>query len=383
MSQPTIPQLTARHATLADLVEVLRGQHAAKLDVVTAARNLHAADGRLHVAGAAHELTLDGVTRTDARLLPTTAADNQIAKKLDIPPPYLRRVRENHLGLYDANVNGWLAHDPQRRFLVRGLASEGETGVMRALLSDQFRIVDNLDVLMSALDGIRQAGAQVDITSADLTETRMYVKVRSSEIAEYAPDLLANYTSPFSGARGADNPLVWAGFVISNSETGNGSFKISPQLTVEICNNGMTLTEHVLKEVHLGGRLPEGQIRWSEDTARVALDLVIKQARDAVATFLDREFVKARIAEITAAAGVEVTTPTETLEHVGKALRFTGEQQDTILNHFISGGDRTAGGVLHAVTSAAQLITNADAAYEMEAQGLRAMSLAAAHANRG
>jgi hypothetical protein len=155
---------------------VLRGQHAAKLDVVTAARNLHAAEGRLHVAGAAHELTLDGVTRTDARLLPTTAADNQIAKKLDIPPQYLRRVREHHLGLYDANVNGWLAHDPQRRFLVRGLAAgEGETGVMRALLSDQFRIVDNLDVLMSALDGIRQAGAQVDITSADLTETRMYV----------------------------------------------------------------------------------------------------------------------------------------------------------------------------------------------------------------
>jgi hypothetical protein len=132
MSQPTIPQLTARHATLSDLVDVLRGQHAAKLDVVTAARNLHAADGRLHVAGAAHELTLDGVTRTDARLLPTTAADNQIAKKLDIPPQYLRRVREHHLGLYDANVNGWLAHDPQRRFLVRGLAAgEGETGVMR------------------------------------------------------------------------------------------------------------------------------------------------------------------------------------------------------------------------------------------------------------
>jgi hypothetical protein len=47
-----------------------------------------------------------------------------------------------------------------------------------------------------------------------------------------------------------------AGFVVPNSETGNGSFKISPQLIVEICNNGMTLTEHVLKEVHL---LPRGR----------------------------------------------------------------------------------------------------------------------------
>ncbi|MEK6442998.1 hypothetical protein [Pseudonocardia sp. T1-2H] len=68
---------------------------------------------------------------------------------------------------------------------------------------------------------------------------------------------------------------------------------------------------------------------------------------------------------------------------MGKALRFTGEQQDASPDHLISGGDRTAGGVLHAVTSAAQLITDADATYEREAQGLRAMSLAAAHASRG
>jgi hypothetical protein len=54
--------------------------------------------------------------------------------------------------------------------------------------------------------------------------------------------------------RGADNPLVFAGFVISNSETGHGSFKITPQ----ICDNGLTLTQPSLTEVHLGGRLPTG-----------------------------------------------------------------------------------------------------------------------------
>ena len=66
---------------------------------------------------------------------------------------------------------------------------------------------------------------------------------------------------PFTGARGADNPLVFAGFVISNSETGHGSFKIIPQITVQICDNGLTLTQHALKEVHLGGRLATGQIQ--------------------------------------------------------------------------------------------------------------------------
>lgn len=381
-SQPSEPvPLTARATTLPDLVGILRSQHAAKVDVVTPAAQLRAERGLLRVADAQHTLSIDGVTRTDAVLAPTEAADAGIARKLDIPGPYLRRLRKHHLGLYDANVNGWLDHQPARRFLVRGLSTGPDRpGILRALLSDAFRILDNLDVLLSALDGIQRAGAQVDIAQADLTDTRMYLKVRSTAIAEAAPALLGDYVSPFTGARGADNPLVFAGFVISNSETGHGSFKITPQITVQICDNGLTLTQHALKEVHLGGRLATGQIRWAADTECAALDLVVKQTRDAVSAFLDRQFLQARVADIQARAGVRIDRPVATLEHVAKTLRFTTQQQETILAHFITGGDRTSGGVLQAVTSAAQTVTDADTAHEMEGVGIRAMELAAAYA---
>jgi hypothetical protein len=46
------------------------------------------------------------------------------------------------------------------------------------------------------------------------------------------------------------------------------------------------------------------------------------------------------------------------------------------LAHFIRGGDITAGGILHAVTSVAQSLPDADAAHEMEAAGLRALEIA-------
>ncbi len=295
--------LTARHADLPDLVEILRGQHAAKLDVVAPARDVHAEGGLLVVRGATEpRLTVDGVTAGDVWLRPTALADAQIADKLTIPITYLRRLRERKLDLYDANVNTWLADEPGRRFLARALVSDPAAGgdgggVLRALLSDSFKIVDNLDELMSALQGIRDAGAAVDITAADLTDARMYVKVRSREVAELAPELLRDYVSPFTGNRGADNPLVFAGFVISNSEVGHGSFSIAPQLTVQVCDNGMTLTRHVLREVHLGGRLRDGVIAWRDDTQAAALELVIKQTRDAVTAFLDRDFLRARLAE--------------------------------------------------------------------------------------
>jgi hypothetical protein len=48
------------------------------------------------------------------------------------------------------------------------------------------------------------------------------------------------------------------------------------------------------------------------------------------------------------------------------------------LAHFIRGGDLTAGGVLHAVTSTAQTLSDADAAHEMESQAVRALEIAAA-----
>lgn len=380
MMSTTEAMLTRRQASLPDMVDLLRQQHDARLDVVAPARDLRAVGGQLEVTGVGEpRLTMDGVTPAAQRFRITGTCDEGIAEKLEIPLPYLRRTREKDPGLYDHNVNTWLADQPDRRFLVRALRSTAEHGgIARALLSDKYRITDNLDVLLSVLAGVRASGLPVQVTQCDLTERRMYVKLRCEAVAVHAPALLANYQSPFNGRRGADNPVVFAGFLVSNSETGHGSFSITPQLTVQICDNGMTITRDALREVHLGARLDRGIVRWQHDTQDTQLELVSKQARDAVSTFLDRGYVQAKLHEIQTEAGVRVDDVEATLQHVGKQLRFTQEQQKTILEHFIDGGDRTAGGVLHAVTSTAQTIADADEAYDLERTGLAALSLAAA-----
>lgn len=370
----------ARNATLADLAELLRDQQGRKVDIVAPAAAIRARAAQLVVADTAPVLGPDGVTMTAGSYTPTDVCDQGIADKLGIPAAYLRRMRELKPGLYDANLNGWLDGD-DRRFLLRCLrpgTGDGAGGVARAFLSDGYKIIDHLDVLLAALDGVRQAGVPVQVAGCDLTDRRMYVRVVCEQVRVLAPALLAGYRSPFTGASGAENPVVFSGFMITNSETGCGAFSLVPRLVVQVCRNGMTITRDAMRAVHLGERLDDGVVTWSGNTHDKTLALITAKTTDAVTTFLDRSYVERAIRVVEADAGKPLADPQEAIRIVGQRLRFTDSQQTDILTHFIRGGDVTAGGVMHAVTSVAQTLPDADAAHEMESVALRALDIAAA-----
>lgn len=371
--------LTTRHADLGDLAALLREQQARKVDVVTPPSALRARGGMLVIAGTEPVLTDSGVDLADGIYRPTAACDEGISDKLGIDLRYLRKLRDQAIDLYDVNVNGWLDRsDPGRRFLVRCFRGQSGSGVARALLSDGYKRIDHLDVLTAILSGVERAGVPVQVAGCDLTERRMYVRLYAEQVVAHAPVLLQGYRSPFTGAEGAANPVVWGGLVITNSETGDGAAAITPRLVVEVCRNGYTITADAHRAVHLGGKLAEGVIDWSDDTQQRNLDLITAKARDAVARFLDSAYVQAVVTRIERDAGVPVERPQDTIALVSQQLRFTDEQQDAILSHFIRGGALTAGGVMHAVTSVAQTLDDADAAHDMESQALKVLQLAAA-----
>src|SRR6266702_8260170 len=74
-------------------------------------------------------------------------------------------LRADRPDRWDANVNGWLngndlaGYPPDgRKFLVRLFQAAGDgLGVARAVLSDSYNVIDNLDALMATLHGIRPA----------------------------------------------------------------------------------------------------------------------------------------------------------------------------------------------------------------------------------
>lgn len=77
-------------------------------------------------------------------------------------------------------------------------------------------------------------------------------------------------------------------------------------------------------------------------------------------------------------AGHPVADAAKAVEVVSGRLRYTDAQQAETLDHLINGGDLTAGGIMHAVTSAAQVQADGDAAWDLENTALDALSLAAA-----
>jgi hypothetical protein len=396
-------QLETRNATLQDLAKLLQDQQSSKVDMIVPMSNLVSQNGVITVLGSA-------VFDDGQKFNPTAIADGHLATKLDIPVQYLRRLRNERIDMYDANINGFTQGfgevvDPDTRSVMLRTFNnlDGDAGVLRALLSDRYGIIDNFDVLTAALSGIRDSGAEIDVVACDLTETRMTVKIIAPEIMVHAPKLLEGYRNPFgdggvydhsNGTKnfwgkgklpekwqkkyGVNSDGVCAGLIITNSETGGGSFSIAPYFTMLICTNGAMFTQDAFRKIHVGGKLAEGTIKWSEETERKSLELVTLQARDAVTTFLDPTYVEMKIDDLTESASKKIANPAEAIEVIAKQLAFTQTQRDGILDFFIKGGQVTAGGVMQAVTSYAQTIDNADVAYDLETQAIRALELAAA-----
>jgi hypothetical protein len=399
-------QTTTRNATLADLAALLSDQQARKVDLVAPADRLRAVDGNIVVTGADPIIEEDGVTEVNDTYRPTAVFDEGVADKLRIPVGYVRRMRAERPDLWDANVNGWLhgrrekltggrvvngvytaipgrqvvkrpaIPGDSRAFMLRAFRPEqgddaldgmpAPTGVARALLSDRYARMDNFDVLTACLDGVRQAGVNATVHSADLTDRRMVVRVVAEEVRAVATELLRGYRSPFTGLTGTDNPVMFAGFEIGNSETGGGAFSITPRAVVEVCANGMKINVDCMRAVHTGGRLDHGVIDWSEETQRKHLALITSKARDAVTQFLNVEYLERTIVRLTEKAGRPVEKPEQEVKALAKGLGFTEEHQDAVLGHFIRGGQMTLGGVVNAITAHAQEVPDGDTAYDLE-----------------
>lgn len=372
-----------RNGDLASLRAALEDQSSRRRDLVIPAKGVKLDDqGLLQVPSVTHDLTPEGVTEieTTEGLQLLDIAHGHLSERTGIPRAYYRRLQDGHLDLLAANVNRWLENDT-RSVTLRTFTREGGPDLLRAVLSDRYGFIDSWDVVLSSLQGIREAGvvdpSQLQITG-DLTERRLRVRVTAPEVGTNVADLLGDYRSPFNGRSGQDLPQLWAGLEISNSETGGGAFVITPRVVLQVCSNGMTISKDVARAVHLGAKLDEGAVNWSQQTQRKTLELITSRAKDAVTTFLSKDYVESVANDLRELQGVEVRNVAKVIESVGKELSLNEDEADELLNLFTVSADTTALGIGHAITALAQKVENPERAAELEGSFFKSVEVAAA-----
>jgi hypothetical protein len=235
------------------------------------------------------------------------------------------------------------------------------------MLSDRYSILDNYDVLIAALEAIKKTGIHVEIVKAEITERRMYLHVVAPEIHIEATELLDGYLANTGEAR-LNNGII-SGMVITNSEIGLSRFEVSARAQVLKCRNGMHDRDAAFRKTHLGAKMNEGYVEWSQGTKNKNYELIISQVSDAVKTYLSTEYLGNLTSRLLAHKYDKIENPKDVIEVVSAEIGIPEIHQQQILKHFYRDGDESSFGLLSAFTRESQKV-NADLAYEMESTAM-------------
>jgi hypothetical protein len=371
-----------KNLSLQEIVEALQTQTLLKQDFVVPSKYLRMDNTNLVVLNqekldSLSKLLLDtgiAVNENDIEKIELAVLDcchTQIGQRLDIPKKYYDKMLGNTMAqhILDYNVTNWFRLRNENNFLLRTfIDKEQKTGIARAILSDRYNVLDNYDVMLATLDAIRESGINVQIESGDITDTKFYMRFVCPDIEMDAPDILKNYRVP-DGSTGGNG--IISGFVISNSETGNGKFSISPRAVVLACRNGMIFKNDAFQKTHLGSKMEEyTTIDWSEETRQKNYELVCSQVKDAIKYYASEEYLGAKIHELIEKGNKELNYPIETIKNVSKHLSISEEKESSILNYFIKSGDTNAFGVTQALTYFAQHNASPEERYEIESESV-------------
>lgn len=342
----------AQALTIGQLAERLEAQQATKLDYVADTRRVgfHEVEtvGSNGETGSDFELTIDGINDDGSAFGINDIAHEQIGTRLGIPKKYYERMRNEAGTLLKRNVDHWFQNDAEKR-MFRTL-----DGNVRAVVSDRYRRLDNLDLLLAITPELLKVdGLQFFVTS--LTEERMFIRA----------------TLPRLTGEVRVGDKVQAGVEISNSEVGRGSLVVRPYILRLDCLNGMT-TKIAVRKYHAGRRVEE-----SEDALGIFRDETL--AQDDKAFFMKAaDMARAALDDITfgqiveqlraTTEGERIVEPVAAVEVLGKRLDLTEGETQTVLSFLKADGDMSRWGAINALTETAKQAATFNRLVDLEAK---------------
>lgn len=337
--------------TIVELAKELERQRLARKDFITDTRNL-----TLKTDNHGSSMLSLSMGKTTETLHLNDLAHSQIAARLQIPQKYYQKMRLENPALLDWNVNDWFRKAPERR-MIRVL-----DGTARALLSDRYRRLDNLELADAVFPLIQEMkGAEID--SCQVTETHMFIKVINKKLKDEV----------------AVGDAVYAGICISNSEVGLGSLKVEPLLYRLVCRNGLIVKDYAQKRYHVGKQIESEDNAYelySDETLAADDKAFFLKVQDTVRTAVDETKFQLTMEKFKKTKQERIgEDPVKTVELLADKYILSQSERGGILRHFIMAGDNSRFGLINAVTRASQDIDDYNRATELERLGGELLAL--------
>jgi len=270
------------------------------------------------------EVTVDGKNRVGLLFNGDTEPNHfhshalrQFAEKLDL------------LGR-GSNLKNWIDGEPWQRMVVADAISttlantktrermliRSVDNQIRGVLSDQYRRLNSVDIIASFLEAARRLQMKPYRASYD-------------EI-KWSMEMILPHPIPLQTPGGVD--YLGVGMALRSSDFGASGQELAFKVVRLACINGM-VGEKMLREVHLGMRLPD-DITIAEDTFRHDTLRSAGMIRDAVQSVLQPQALQNRLAPLAIAAQEEIEPEAE-IKGLVKAKRISkaeAEQVNAVLS---------------------------------------------------
>lgn len=227
-------------------------------------------------------------------------AVSQVAERMGIPTKYLRTLAtgaewERQLAAHLLNEHsGWTQRS---RVLVRSVGTE-----VRAILSDSYRRLNSVEIITAFVEEASRQGAV--IADAFMSDTKVWAETI----------LPQPFTVP---TKKNGEVIIFAGARFSTSDYGDGAVDMRTFLLNGACTNGM-VRESVMKQVHLGSKLPDN-LALSEETYALDTRTTVSAVRDLTAGLYSKDTIMQKAIEIQGASEIDVD-----FDHELKALVRNG-----------------------------------------------------------
>ena len=252
-------------------------------------------------------------------------AFGQIATHAGIDTRTARRLQSNYPREFDDLTNAIWQKEPTRRMVRTHLASDpmgsSTDGTVRAFVSDKFKTFDNVNLLEACLPQLIDNPAQFQVVSADVSEKRLYLRLKSLEQLG-------------TGANVGDHMANGIGF--GNSEVGAGSVNVHQLFWTLACTNGMQ-TQNKTRSSHITSARDGDQWGLLSDDAKNADNHALElKLRDLVGHYSSREAFddicqQMRMAALDVIDGV-ATDVTDVVNNLGKVMQLTKKENSDVLN---------------------------------------------------